>query len=184
MSATMRLIHGPSEPPSSSATLGQLIDEQALQHGDRTSVIFPAQNVELSFNQLAARSKILAKALIAAGLKIWRQRWYICSQYLPVPRGILCGRPDRMSVGVLQHHIHSYRAGCCRATHLLQGGLHDILPWPSRSHTAPSCARHASRPSADRPLGHKQCSRTRHTSNNSLRRLLQVWHHDLSQPTD
>ena len=65
----MSLIHGPSEPPLSDATLRQLIDEQALQHGDRTSVIFPAQNVELSFNQLAARSKILAKALIAAGLK-------------------------------------------------------------------------------------------------------------------
>jgi acyl-CoA synthetase (AMP-forming)/AMP-acid ligase II len=69
MSSELSLLHGPSTPPLLSKPLGTLIDEQAVQFGDRTAVVVSWQQARLSYRQLADRSKLVAKALLETGLK-------------------------------------------------------------------------------------------------------------------
>ena len=49
--------------------LGDLIDQQAKQNGDRTAASFPWQDHSFSYRHLADMSKLLAKAILEAGLK-------------------------------------------------------------------------------------------------------------------
>jgi mevalonyl-CoA ligase len=66
----LSLVDGPSHPPLWSKTVKTLIEEQAHHYGDKTAVVVPWQSVELSFRQLAQRSKLVAKALLAMGIKL------------------------------------------------------------------------------------------------------------------
>ncbi|KAJ5864140.1 uncharacterized protein N7529_006056 [Penicillium soppii] len=68
MNPNLALVYGPKEPELCLKTMGALIDDQAVQFGDRASVIFPWQSVRLSYRQLADRSRILAKAMLEMGL--------------------------------------------------------------------------------------------------------------------
>jgi non-ribosomal peptide synthetase component F len=63
------LLHGPSSPALRTEVLGELIEEQARRNGSRTAVSFPWQQHSLSYQQLADRSKILAKSMLEMGLK-------------------------------------------------------------------------------------------------------------------
>ena len=61
------LVYGPQEPSLCTKTLGTLIDEQAAQFGDRPAVIVPWQSVRLTYRELAERSWVLSKAMLATG---------------------------------------------------------------------------------------------------------------------
>ncbi|KAF9889611.1 hypothetical protein FE257_007119 [Aspergillus nanangensis] len=69
MSNKLALIQGPQQPELWSKTLGALIDEQASSFGDRPAVLVPWQSVHLSYLQLQERSRTLARAMLAAGLR-------------------------------------------------------------------------------------------------------------------
>ncbi|EXJ77044.1 hypothetical protein A1O3_10202 [Capronia epimyces CBS 606.96] len=67
--ASLSIIHGPKTPALWTQRLGDLIDERARQNGDRVAAVFPWQKHRLSFEHLADRSRLLAKAMLEAGLK-------------------------------------------------------------------------------------------------------------------
>lgn len=66
----LSIVHGAEEPALWSQTLGQLIEEQATQYGDRTALVTPWQDKRLSFRQLADSSQVLATAMVQAGLRL------------------------------------------------------------------------------------------------------------------
>ncbi|PPJ57371.1 hypothetical protein CBER1_01349 [Cercospora berteroae] len=69
MAPELSVLNGPTDQPLWTITLGSLIDVQAQAHGDRTALIVPWQNVRRSYNDLATRSRIIAKALLQSGLQ-------------------------------------------------------------------------------------------------------------------
>ncbi|CAK1360233.1 putative acyl-CoA synthetase [Cercospora beticola] len=69
MAPELSILNGPTDQPLWTITLGSLIDFQARAHGDRTALVVPWQNVRRSYNDLATRSKIIAKALLQSGLR-------------------------------------------------------------------------------------------------------------------
>jgi acyl-CoA synthetase (AMP-forming)/AMP-acid ligase II len=62
-------VAGVSDKPLWTITLGSLIETQARQYGERNAAVFPWQKVSLTYRDLLSRSKLVAKALLAAGLK-------------------------------------------------------------------------------------------------------------------
>ena len=69
MDPNLALVYGSKEPQLCLKTMGVLIDDQAVQFGDRPAVVFPWQSVRLSYRHLADRSKVLAKAMLEMGLR-------------------------------------------------------------------------------------------------------------------
>ncbi|KAL4928613.1 uncharacterized protein BDV17DRAFT_298521 [Aspergillus undulatus] len=70
MSTQLSLVHGPKEPPLwLDKTLCAVIDQQEASYPDRTALIVPWQSTRLSYHQLAERSRVVAKALLGAGLR-------------------------------------------------------------------------------------------------------------------
>ncbi|KAL4916367.1 hypothetical protein BDW62DRAFT_202694 [Aspergillus aurantiobrunneus] len=70
MPTQLSLVHGPKEPPLwLDRTLCSVIDEQESSFPDRTALIVPWQSARLSYRQLAERSRVVAKALLGAGLQ-------------------------------------------------------------------------------------------------------------------
>jgi acyl-CoA synthetase (AMP-forming)/AMP-acid ligase II len=68
--AELSIVHGPNEPALWPKRLGDLIEEQANRFGDRIAVVTPWQENRLSFNDLAKSSRILANAMVRAGLRL------------------------------------------------------------------------------------------------------------------
>ncbi|RAL13069.1 acetyl-CoA synthetase-like protein [Aspergillus homomorphus CBS 101889] len=66
----LSIVHGPEEPPLWSKTLRELIEEQADIYGDRTALVTPWQETRLSFRDLAENSRMLANAMVHAGLRL------------------------------------------------------------------------------------------------------------------
>lgn len=64
----LSVVTGETSEPLWTTTLGSLIEMQARRYGDRTAVVFPWQRVSMTYRDLLFRSKIVAKALLAAGL--------------------------------------------------------------------------------------------------------------------
>ena len=62
-------VSGPRDVPLLSLTLGALLEEQRELHREREAVVFPWQGVRLTYEQLSARSLIVACSLLAAGLE-------------------------------------------------------------------------------------------------------------------
>ncbi|KAM0542960.1 hypothetical protein ACHAPJ_012566 [Fusarium lateritium] len=65
----LSIVQGPTNIPLWEKTLGQLIVEQAKERGSRTALVVPWQNVRLTYDDLAHRSSLIAKALLDAGLR-------------------------------------------------------------------------------------------------------------------
>ncbi|CEL10960.1 hypothetical protein ASPCAL14067 [Aspergillus calidoustus] len=65
----LAFVQGPSEPELWQKKLGDLIDEQEHRFGDRDALLVPWQSAKLSYRQLAERSRLLARALLALGLQ-------------------------------------------------------------------------------------------------------------------
>ncbi|OGM44080.1 AMP dependent ligase/synthetase [Aspergillus bombycis] len=61
-------VRGPTDPPIYSKTFGQLIDEQAATYGKKPAILSPWQGISLSYDELAQRSKHVAKALLGMGM--------------------------------------------------------------------------------------------------------------------
>ncbi|KAH7124861.1 hypothetical protein B0J13DRAFT_149634 [Dactylonectria estremocensis] len=68
MSTKQALIYGSQAPELWIKTLGTFLDEQADRLGGRHALVVPWQNVRFSYRQLADQSKIVAGALLGAGL--------------------------------------------------------------------------------------------------------------------
>lgn len=69
MDPNLAIVHGPKSPPLWHETLGTFIDKQATRFVNRSAAVFPWQSVRLSYRQLAERSKVLARAMLAMGLR-------------------------------------------------------------------------------------------------------------------
>ncbi|KAL4756760.1 uncharacterized protein BDW70DRAFT_153926 [Aspergillus foveolatus] len=70
MSTQLSLVHGPKEPPLwLDKTLCAVVDQQEALYPHRTALIVPWQSTRLSYHQLAERSRVVAKALLGAGLR-------------------------------------------------------------------------------------------------------------------
>ncbi|KAJ4223457.1 hypothetical protein NW759_006092 [Fusarium solani] len=65
----LSLVFGPDKPELLIRSLGSLIDEQAETFGARCAVSVPWQSTRLSYQDLADRSKVMAKAMLAMGLR-------------------------------------------------------------------------------------------------------------------
>ena len=63
------LVQGPSEPPLWSVNLEKILHERAEQYSEKPAVIFPWQDKQLSFTQLADRGRIVAASLLRAGIQ-------------------------------------------------------------------------------------------------------------------
>jgi long-chain acyl-CoA synthetase len=60
---------GPSEPPLSELTLGQLLKKQAAVGPSRPCVVFPEANYRATYGELYTRTLKVAKGLLAAGVQ-------------------------------------------------------------------------------------------------------------------
>ncbi|KAJ2892306.1 hypothetical protein MKZ38_010009 [Zalerion maritima] len=69
MSPTSSLIHGPDQPPLLALSLGALLEQQERQFGDRDAIICPETSARLSYRGLNARTKQVARALVAHGVR-------------------------------------------------------------------------------------------------------------------
>lgn len=70
MPSQLSLVHGPREPALwLDKTLCAVIDQQESSFPDRTALIVPWQSTRLTYRQLADRSRVVAKALLGAGLR-------------------------------------------------------------------------------------------------------------------
>lgn len=83
----LAFVQGPNEPALWSITLGRLIDDQVARFRDHPAVIVPWQSVSLSYRQLQERSRIMARAMLAMGLRHGECVGIMagnCSQYIEV----------------------------------------------------------------------------------------------------
>lgn len=62
-------LQGDQNPTLYSTVLANLIDEQAAKNGSHVAAVFSWQNHSITYEQLAERSRLLAKAMLEAGLK-------------------------------------------------------------------------------------------------------------------
>ncbi|KID95636.1 long-chain fatty-acid-CoA ligase, partial [Metarhizium majus ARSEF 297] len=65
----LSIVAGATDNPLWTMALGELIETQAKYYGGRTAVVFPWQNISRTYHDLSLRSKLVAKALLAAGLQ-------------------------------------------------------------------------------------------------------------------
>lgn len=68
-SSVLSFVEGPQTPALWDLTLGALVDKHAAQFGRKTAATFPWQNHQLSYNELAKRSRLLAKSMLSTGLQ-------------------------------------------------------------------------------------------------------------------
>ncbi|KFY14705.1 hypothetical protein V492_02463 [Pseudogymnoascus sp. VKM F-4246] len=66
---TLSLVHGGAEPALVDLTLGELLDEQCALRGDKTCLVVPWTGARWSYSELQHRSRSLAKAMLALGVR-------------------------------------------------------------------------------------------------------------------
>lgn len=64
----LSIVHGPSEPPLSSETLGTLLERQVEVFGDRCAVRCSWTGQQLTYKELHSHSRALAAGLLSLGL--------------------------------------------------------------------------------------------------------------------
>jgi len=65
----LSIVHGPSEPALVDLTLGELLDEQNEIRGDKECLVVPWTGARWTYRDLQERSKNLAKAMLALGVR-------------------------------------------------------------------------------------------------------------------
>ncbi|KAG0649431.1 Acyl-ligase sidI [Hyphodiscus hymeniophilus] len=65
----LSVIRGPSHPPLTNLTFGELTRRQSQKHAERVAVISQHQNDVITYSQLHKRSDDLAKGMLAMGIK-------------------------------------------------------------------------------------------------------------------
>ncbi|KFY77756.1 hypothetical protein V499_02926 [Pseudogymnoascus sp. VKM F-103] len=66
---TLSLVHGGAEPTLVDLTLGELLDEQCALRGDKECLVVPWTGARWSYTQLQHKSRSLAKAMLALGVR-------------------------------------------------------------------------------------------------------------------
>jgi acyl-CoA synthetase (AMP-forming)/AMP-acid ligase II len=66
---TPSLFEGPSSPPLLELTLGELLDIQALRHGQRECLVIPWTGARWTYHDLSCQSALLAAGLVDAGVR-------------------------------------------------------------------------------------------------------------------
>lgn len=66
---TLSLVHGAAEPALVDFTLGDLLDEQCALRGDKECLVVPWTGARWSYSELQHRSRSLAKAMLALGVR-------------------------------------------------------------------------------------------------------------------
>ncbi len=69
MSPSQAFVSGPRTPELWTYTLGEVVTRQAMLFGNHTAAIFSWQRRKMSYSDLASRSEVLAKSMLARGLK-------------------------------------------------------------------------------------------------------------------
>ncbi|KAJ6127369.1 acetyl-CoA synthetase-like protein [Penicillium sp. IBT 18751x] len=95
--ADLSIVHGSGEPPLWPNRLGDLIEDQATSFGDRIAVVTPWQKMRLSFKDLAESSKILANAMVRAGLRLGDCVAVLAGNRYEYIQVFLAGGENRMS---------------------------------------------------------------------------------------
>lgn len=65
----LSLVHGPQYPPLWNHTIGSLLNERVRQYGAKQAVVVPWQNVRLTYDDLNTTSELVARGLLALGLR-------------------------------------------------------------------------------------------------------------------
>lgn len=66
---TLSLVHGGAGPALVDLTLGELLDEQCALRGDKECLIVPWTGARWTYSQLQQKSRSLAKAMLALGVR-------------------------------------------------------------------------------------------------------------------
>ena len=84
---SLSLTIGPQTPELWIKTVGSLIQDRSKEYGDRDAVVVPWQSVRLTYQDLADRSCIVAKAMLEMGIRYGDCVGIIagnCHQYIEV----------------------------------------------------------------------------------------------------
>ncbi|KAG6006011.1 hypothetical protein E4U21_007437 [Claviceps maximensis] len=65
----LSLLHGPVEPPLVDLTLGELLELQTYEHGERECLVIPWTGARWTYNHLNQQASLLAKALLEMGVR-------------------------------------------------------------------------------------------------------------------
>jgi mevalonyl-CoA ligase len=66
---SLSLLHGRTEQPLLSASLGSLLEQQTIKFGTRDAVVSPETGARLTYHDLNERTKLVAKGLVAHGIR-------------------------------------------------------------------------------------------------------------------
>lgn len=89
-SEELSIVYGPTDQPLWEKTLAALIREQAQRFSNKSAVIVPWQNATLSYNDLLQRGLLVARSILAAGIKRGDRVGILagnCHEYLEVVLG-------------------------------------------------------------------------------------------------
>lgn len=62
------ILHGPVDPPLLDLTLGELLDHQCQDNGERECLVIPWTGARWTYGELNRQSSLLARALLADGI--------------------------------------------------------------------------------------------------------------------
>lgn len=65
----LSIIHGVTEPALVNLTLGELLNQQCLLHGEKECLVLPWTDTRWTYSQLRDESRKLAKALLSLGVQ-------------------------------------------------------------------------------------------------------------------
>ena len=62
------ILHGPVDPPLLDLALGELLDHQCQDNGERDCLVIPWTGARWTYDELNRQSSLLARALLAEGI--------------------------------------------------------------------------------------------------------------------
>ena len=65
----LSVVHGPKQPALWDLSMGQMLEQQANEYPDKDAVVVPWTGARLNFRQMNDRSKIVARGLLAQGVR-------------------------------------------------------------------------------------------------------------------
>jgi mevalonyl-CoA ligase len=83
----LSIFHGPVDPPLVDLTLGELIELQTYQHGNKECLIIPWTGARWTYNELNSQSSALAQSLLDMGITVGDRIGIMagnCEQYAAV----------------------------------------------------------------------------------------------------
>lgn len=66
---SLSVVEGPTHPPLTKITFGQLVDKQAEKYGSKDAIVVPWTGARLSYANLRERTQAVARGLLALGVK-------------------------------------------------------------------------------------------------------------------